>query len=240
MVDMDDEYTVDSIWSPRIRIRQPARGYRFALDAVLLAHFLRCSENDRVLEVGCGSGVIAVMLSHLQKFRSLVCVEIQPDLAQFARENLAENGVANAEVLESDIREVVGMQVDLLYSNPPYRKAGAGRLNPQEQKAIARHEIRMRLEDLFAAAGRLLAPAGRFTVILPEFRRADFRALATQHDYHFHELRFVHSTASEPPAFFLATISATAGSFEEHPRLVIYKSPGKYTSEMEDLLTAPE
>jgi tRNA1(Val) A37 N6-methylase TrmN6 len=233
------DYTIDSIWSPKIRIRQPAKGYRFALDAVLLAHFLRCDENEEVMEVGCGSGVIAVMLSHLQRYRKFTAVEIQPELAQLARENFADNNVPNAGVLEADIRSVSGPAVDLLYSNPPYRKAGEGRLNPQEQKAIARHEIRMTLEDLFAAARRLLKPAGRLSVILPEFRKQDFRALTGKNKYHFRELQEVHSFAAEPPAFFLATISPAPGPFEEYTRLVIYKSHGKYTEEMAELLTAP-
>lgn len=233
------DYTVDSIWSPKIRIRQPAKGYRFALDAVLLAHFLRCSETEDVMEVGCGSGVIGVMLSHLQRYRKLTAVEIQPELALLARENFADNNVTNAEVLEADIRATSGITVDLLYSNPPYRKAGEGLLNPQQQKAIARHEIRMTLEDLFAAADRLLKPAGRLSVILPEFRKQDFRALTARSKYYFRELQEVHSFAVEPPAFFLATVSRAPGPFEEYSRIVIYKSQGKYTEEMAELLTAP-
>lgn len=234
-----EEFTVDSIWSPRIRIKQPARGYRFALDAVLLAHFLRCEAGDDLLEVGCGAGVVAVLLSHLQKFRRLTCVEIQPELADLARFNLRENGVVGAEVVNADIREVSGMQVDLLYSNPPYRKAGAGRLNPQEQKAIARHEIRMTLQDLFVAAEALLKPGGRLTTILPDFREQDFRALAESHGFCFRDLQYVRSFAPEPPAFVLSTLSREAGPLRERPRLTIYDTPGVYTPEARALLTAP-
>lgn len=234
-----EDYTIDSIWSPQIRIKQPARGYRFALDAVLLAHFLSCGESDDVLEVGCGAGVVAVLLSHLRKFRRLTCVEIQPELAELARFNLRENGVSRAEILSADIREVSGMHVDLLYSNPPYRKAGAGRLNPQEQKAIARHEIRMTLQDLFAAAQRLLKPNGRLTTILPDFREQEFCSLAATHGFCFRDLQYVHSFAPEPPAFFLSTLSREAGPLRERPPLTIYDAPGVYTPEARALLTAP-
>ena len=235
-----EDFTIDSIWSPKIRIKQPARGYRFALDAVLLAHFLRCNESDDVLEVGCGAGVIAVLLSHLRKFHKLTCVEIQPELADLARYNLIENSVARSEVLNSDIRKIDGMQVDLLYSNPPYRKAGAGRLNPQQQKAIARHEICMTLEDLFAAAQRLLNPEGRLTTILPEFREQDYSVLAASRGYCFRELWYVHSFASEPRAFVLSTLSRAVGPLQERPQITIYRSPGVYTPEAQALLTAPE
>lgn len=231
-----ENHTIDSIWSPEIRIKQPARGYRFGVDAVLLAQFLRCGAEDDVLEVGCGAGVIAVLLSRLQSFRKLTCVEVQTELADLARHNLVENGVGGAEVLNTDIREVAGLQVDLLYSNPPYRRAGAGRLNPQQQKAIARHEIRMTLEDLFAAAERLLKPGGRLTAILPEFREHDFRALADAHGYHFRELWYVHSFASEPPAFVLSMLSRERGSLLERQRLTVYRSPGNYTPEARALL----
>lgn len=236
---MAEDYTIDSIWLPEIRIKQTARGYRFALDAVLLAHFLRCSEDEDVLEIGCGNGVIGVLLAHLQKFRKLVCVEIQRELADLARYNLRQNDVTNAEVLETDIRELSGVQADLIYSNPPYRRAGTGRMNPDEQKAIARHEIRMTLEDLFAAASRLLKPDGRLTTILPHFRERDFREQADRHEYRFHQFRNVHSFAPEPPAFFLSTVSRKEGVLQVHTPLVIYDAPGHYTPEAQSLFTAP-
>jgi tRNA1Val (adenine37-N6)-methyltransferase len=235
-------YTIDSIWRADIRIKQPARGYRFALDALLLAHFAQLEAREQALEVGCGSGVVLVLLAKMRRYAHLTGVEIQPQLAALARENLRQNSVQNAEILEADIREAVNTlpahSFHLLLSNPPYRRAGAGRLNPQPEKAIARHEIRMKLEDLFDAAQKLLRPDGRLTVILPGFREADFDRLVLQHSLVLGERRYVHSFAAEPAAFFLATVSRVKGPVVGHPRLVIYETAGVYTNEMQRLLTA--
>src|SRR5262245_7186357 len=102
-----DEFTIDSIYRADIRIKQPRHGYRFALDALLLAHFLRLESHERALEVGCGSGVVLVLLAKLnQQYQSLIGVEIQPELAALATENVASNKIPNAEIIEGDIRQI--------------------------------------------------------------------------------------------------------------------------------------
>jgi len=223
-------HTIDSIFSDDIRIKQPKRGYRFALDAVLLAHFLRTQPADDVLEIGCGVGVIAILLSHLQRFQKITCIELQKELADLAAENLKSNHVVG-EVFAMNAKDIAGGNFDLIYSNPPYRKVGHGKLNPLKQKAVARHEIELTLSDLFECAKRLLTPGGRLSLILPDFREADFRKLVKLHKFHWHELRYVHAFADNPPQFFLATVGLQTRKCIEHPRLIIYQSPGQYTAE---------
>ncbi|PWT92605.1 MAG: hypothetical protein C5B54_03255 [Acidobacteria bacterium] len=229
-------HTIDSIWSDRVKIVQPAHGYRFALDAVLLAHWLECTSEDSVLEIGCGVGVIAILLAQLQNFRDILCVEVQSDLAELARKNMESNHLTNAEVRNLDVKELTGCSFDLVYANPPYRKLGQGRLNPSSQKAIARHELNLTLEELFICISRLLKPQGQFSVILPEFREKDFEKLVQKYQFSWRKRRYVHSFSNSPPQFFLATISFASGPFVEHPRLIVYDSPGTYTEETQLLL----
>ncbi len=232
------QYTTDRIWSESIRIVQSKRGYRFGIDAVLLAHFLKASAGDDVLEIGCGNGVIAILLSHLQSFKKLVAVEVQKDPANLASQNFHLNQVNNAEVLQADIRELeTSDKFDLIYSNPPYRKIGAGKLNPSPEKAVARHEIKLKLEDLFFCAKKFLKPDGRLSLILPQFREEDLLRLARGHHLPLRERREVHSFRDERYAFLLVTLSETGGTLLEHPPLIIYDAPGRYSSEMQSLLT---
>jgi tRNA1Val (adenine37-N6)-methyltransferase len=232
--------TLDSIWNDKIKILQPARGYRFALDAVLLAHFLRIGEEEQGLEIGTGCGIITILLSQLQQFHNILMVEVQPELAKLAMENLRANSVANVRVLELDIKNLTDAipdsRFDLIFANPPYRKSGTGKLNPSGQKAIARHEIKMELEDLFVCTKRFLKPEGRLSVILPDFRESDFSRLADRYHLHWMEKRYVHSFRQEPPSFFLATLSAAPVDLIHHPPLIIYDSPGNYTPEVQRLL----
>lgn len=238
-----NETTVDSIWSVDIRIAQPKRGYRFAVDAVLLAHFLKSSSETEALEIGTGCAVISILFSRLQPCKRLTAVEIQSELAELAARNFAANGMQSpATVLEEDARELGRRfppgSFDLIFSNPPYRRVGAGKLNPNSQKAIARHELKLTLQDLFVCADQLLKASGRLSVILPGFRERDFRKLTESHGFHLHELQYVHSLASEPPAFFLATAGKQPATLHQPPPITIYTSPGRYTDQMKGLLTS--
>lgn len=232
------EYTTDSIWSEQIRIVQSKSGYRFGIDAALLAHFLRTSTEDEVLEIGSGNGVIAILLSHLQTFKKLVAVEVQQGPAKLAAQNFELNQLTNAEVLHADARELqLSQKFDLIFSNPPYRKIGAGKLNPQPEKAVARHEISLTLQDLFSCAERHLKPEGRLSVILPHFREKDLILLSNRREMRVHERRSVHSFRDQPHSFLLVTLCKAASKLLEHPPLVIYDAPGRYTAEMQSLLT---
>jgi tRNA1Val (adenine37-N6)-methyltransferase len=234
------QYTDDSILKREIRILQPELGYRFALDAVLLATFVKTKPTDSILEIGAGSGVVSILIASTHPYQSLSAVEIQQELAALCRKNFVINQLKNAVVYEEDMRNMDRLfakeSFDHIYSNPPYRKAGTGRLNPSAQKAVARHEIKMKLEDVFECADQFLKPDGHLTLILPMFREKDFQFLATQYNLHSAQHRYVHSFANQPPAFFLTTLSKNKGLFEELRPLVIYEKPGKYTLEMKRLL----
>jgi tRNA1Val (adenine37-N6)-methyltransferase len=238
------QYTEDSIWSKEVRVLQPDKGYRFALDAVLLAHFVKTDPDDRLLEIGAGSGIVSILISKLNRFRSLAAIEIQNDLVDLCRKNFELNEITNGEIHEIDVKDLRKIfpvaSFDEIYSNPPYRKEGSGRLNPSSQKAIARHEIKMKLQDLFDCATNFLKTTGRLTVILPFFRESDFQELAHHYHFHRHRWKFVHSFGDAEPAFFLATVGKSPAQFVEHPRLVIYETPGNYTREMQSLLLEPQ
>jgi tRNA1Val (adenine37-N6)-methyltransferase len=237
----EKSYSVDSIWDDSIQIQQSRSGYRFALDAVLLAHFLQLNGDEIVLEIGCGNGIILVLLSRLKKYQRIIGVEIQHDLSELARKNIENNKSAGIEVIEGDIRELKNelpkKGFDLIYSNPPYRKIGTGKLNPSSEKAIARHELNLKLEDLIVIADELLKEDGRLSVILPAFREMDWMKLTEAGSYFIQARQYVHSFPKSPAAFVLCTVSRKKTQLEELRALTIYESRGKYTPEMAALLT---
>jgi tRNA1Val (adenine37-N6)-methyltransferase len=234
------QYTDDSMLRRDLRILQPAHGYRFTLDAVLLATFIKTKPSDAILEIGAGTGVVSNLMAPANAYRSLAAVEIQTELALLCCKNFENNQMKNAVVYEQDIKNINRLfdreSFDLIYCNPPYRKTGTGRLNPSEEKAIARHEIKMKLHDVFECADRFLKPVGDLALVLPVFRENDFQYLAERFQFHLRKRRYVHSFANQSPAFFLATICKRNGPFTDLPALVIYDNPGEYTKEMENLL----
>jgi tRNA1Val (adenine37-N6)-methyltransferase len=233
-----EDLTLDTIWSRSVRIMQPRRGYRFGIDAVLLAHFLEVQPHEDALEIGTGSGVIPLLADRLGKhFARLTAIELQPELALLAWRNFEAHQLP-ASVVITDAKDypLSSSPFTLIFSNPPYRKVGHGRLNPSAQKAIARHEVSLALADLFDCADRLLAPTGRLSLILPHFRKKDFDTLIVSRGYSLHRRRLVHSFPKRPPTFFLATACKSPALLIEDPPLIIYDSPGRYTPAMKQLL----
>ena len=239
----EENFSIDSIWDTSLKIQQSRRGYRFALDAVLLAHFLRMENGETALEIGCGNGVIPILLSRLKKYRKIVAVEIQSELADLARANVQRNHAEHIEIIHADatqLHEILSANsFDLLYSNPPYRKLGTGKLNPSREKSIARHEIHLKLEDLISVADNFLKPEGRLSVILPTFRENDWMQLLSKQEYFLIERQYVHSFRNQEAAFVLTTAGRTAATLSEIEPLVIYEKRGEYTVQMAKLLTKP-
>jgi len=198
-------------------IRQPERGYRFSIDAVLLAGFAAPFCRGAVLDLGTGCGVLLLLLSRLApRGFSGTGVELQEGLLASARDNFRENGFSGRLVaVPGDVRgDIPGVEpgsFDLVVSNPPYVRAGCGRRNPDPVKEAARHEVTCTLPELFSSASRFLAADGRFAFILPAPRRAEIESCAAKEGLHVECLRMVHPRDGLPP-FRLLCCAARSGA----------------------------
>ncbi len=222
-----------------LAIRQPEDGYRFSVDSVLLADFASpfCrAALAPTLDLGTGCGIVLMLLGRkCPELRHGVGIEIQPPLWECARANFAENGLSErlAAVL-GDFREtcpeIPSGGFGLVVSNPPFRRAGEGRQNPDESRAIARHELTGTLSDLFAAAGRALAPKGHFALVTLASRTGDLFACAAASGIVPEALRFVHPYAEQPAGrvLFLGRKGGRARDITVMPPLVEYAAKGVY------------
>ena len=168
---LEDE-TLDDVVHGRLKILQKARGYRFSVDALLLAHFVRLNPQDRVLELGTGSGIISLLLASRSPMAAITGIEVQAELAAMARRSVALNGLGEKIVIrEGDVRDIERLfpahSFDVVVSNPPYRKAASGRINPVPEKALARHELMGTVKDFLQAAGYVLRLAGGGVFFFP-------------------------------------------------------------------------
>jgi tRNA1Val (adenine37-N6)-methyltransferase len=233
--------TLDSFYHGRIRLLQKKRGYRFSVDAPLLAGFIRTRPEDRLLELGAGNGVVSLLLSR-KPFRRIVCLEVQPGLADLARRNIALNGLEKRIlVLEKDFRDFRPRQkFDLVFSNPPYIKGAGGRVSQCEEKTIAKHEIKGDIFDIMRAAGRVLRKDGRACFIYPVKRKGDFNMAAEEVGLKAGRLRFVHSRRGECARWFLSECGFGAPPLEVLPPLLIYEESGDYTPEVKALFAGED
>ena len=171
---------------------QSAKGYRFGIDAVLLARYAARSEvtggrkDLSVLDVGTGCGIAAVLMASLLPHATIHGIEIQPAQVDRARRNVALNSLScRIFVIEGDMgvySEGSGAGVfDLVISNPPFYRAGSGRINPDGERAIARHEIRLTMAGLLNSTVRVLAPDGHAVVLYPAERLEECFAESLRH-----------------------------------------------------------
>jgi len=169
--------TNDTLFDGRLVCRQYRRGYRFSVDAVLAAHFCRIHNGDHILDLGCGCGVIGLILAYRHQGRGVQVtgLEFQPDLAMLAHDNVLANKMeSSVSIIEGDLRRIehsiAPESMDLVVSNPPYRDPEAGRVSPADQRARARHEIDAVLADIVAAAAYAVKNRGQVVVVYPAKR----------------------------------------------------------------------
>jgi len=168
----DQERTDDAMYRGGVRILQHRRGYRFSFDAVLLAHEVARLRPRRGAEFGAGSGVVSLCLATMLPEYRGKAFEIQPSLAQLARENVVRNGMSERiEVVEGDVRRLP-RKVDapeVVFMNPPYFGAREGTPSPNRERALARHQANGSLVELLQAAKRLVA-GGAVVFVYPGAR----------------------------------------------------------------------
>jgi tRNA1Val (adenine37-N6)-methyltransferase len=232
------ESTSDSFFNGRIEIRQDRSGYRFSIDAVLLAYHARPRSGDRVLDLGTGCGIIPLILAFRYPDIAIYGVEIQPEMSELADINVNNNRMQDRiTILCRDMRELKSRMtagpVDLVVCNPPYRKPQSGRLNPDQQRAVARHEIKATLPDLLMAARRMLRTGGKFTVIYPAERTVELFTQMHANGIEPKMLRMIHS--SRETAAKLVLVEGAKGGrpgTSIAPPLFLYDENGEYTSEV--------
>jgi tRNA1Val (adenine37-N6)-methyltransferase len=230
--------TCDSLFNGKLVIYQQRSGYRFALDAVLLAGLTTVHPNDRILDLGTGCGVVPLILAYRKLGKRIVGLEIQPELVELAQRNVEVNGyVERVRIYERDFREISADfrrgSFDLVISNPPYRRLRSGRRNPDGQRAVARHELKSLLADVFGAANTVLGHGGRVSIIYPATRLAHL--LVTAHDYRLTPKRLTLIYSDAASLARLVHLECKKGAGEElriNSPFFIYREDRTYTEAM--------
>ncbi len=196
----------------RLKLIQYRNGYRFSIDAVLLAQFANVRPGEVVVDLGTGCGVIPLILLLTKPVGHVFGLDIQSDLIRQAARNARLNGLEKrVDVVRGDFRHLpfTSGTATLVVCNPPYRKIKSGRINPDPQKAIARHEILGSLKDLIEAVSLLLAKKGRFVLVYPAVRLAEVIICLKRFNLEPKRLR-IHYPDLESSAK-LALVEATLG-----------------------------
>jgi tRNA1Val (adenine37-N6)-methyltransferase len=234
--------TTDSLFGGAIKVMQEKNGYRFSIDALLLGGFVWLRKGERVIDLGTGVGIIPLILGKRGNGAlEIVGVEVQEKLAKLARRNVHINGFNGLiTIYHGDIKTLKNnfsaSSFDVVVTNPPYYRVASGRINPHNQKAIARHEITCTIDDILGAASYLLRTGGRIFVIFPANRSITLFNCLRAVSLEPKKLRWVHSRRGEGAKFALVEAYKTRGEgVEVLPPLFIYSHQGTYSKELERL-----
>lgn len=233
--------SVDEILGGRLKVLQKVKGYRFSVDAFLLADFVRLKRMSLVLDLGAGGGILSLILSQRKECQHVTGIEIQKVLVDMMKRSIKINRLSDQiKVCWGDVRKIGTIidprAFDAVVLNPPYRRVKAGKINPDHQKAIARHEIEGTIDDFLKAAAYALKESGRVYIIYPATRAVELIYKMRINHLEPKRIRTIYSHRDSAGEFVLVEGLKEGGEeLEIMPPMFIYTKKGQYTKMMNDM-----
>ena len=227
--------TSDTFFNGNVTVCQTRQGYRFSIDAVLLAAAVLPKPGELVMDMGTGCGVVPILMAFRHPGVRFIGVELQSSLARLAAQNVTANHMGDKiEILHKDIRSItqdaIEGPVDWVISNPPYRPTDSGRMNPNTERAVARHEIHLRLNELMQVCRGLLKTGGRFAAIYPVERLVELFEEMRSAGIEPKWMQSVHSRIEDSAKLVLVKGKMRGRpGLKVSPPLVVYDTDGQYT-----------
>lgn len=187
----------------RFTVRQDRCAMKVGTDGVLLGAWANMPHaSGRILDVGTGTGLVALMMAQRFPETSVVGVDIDEEAVSQARQNVAQSPFSDRiELLHADIREVSLSPFDAIVVNPPYFVDAL--TSPDAQRTTARHTDTLSYRDLMAVASRLLTEQGLLSVVIPFDYLARLESEAILAGFHKSRQTAVKTTPKKPPRRYL-------------------------------------
>ena len=232
---------IDDLQRDGLRIIQNSEKFCFGIDAVLLSDFAKVRKHEKVLDIGTGTGIIPILLYAKTEGDHFTGLEIQDASAEMANRSVMLNNIEEkVSIVKGDINDALSLfereSFNVITSNPPYMIDSAGIDNENDEKTIARHEVKCTLEDVIREGSRLLKVNGRFYMVHRPFRLVEI--FETFRKYHLEPktMRMVHPFIDKEPNMVL--IEAMKGAkprLKVEKPLIVYEKPSEYTKEIYEI-----
>lgn len=241
MININPGERLDDLQIKGYKIIQNPEKFCFGMDSVLLSGFARIKPDEQVLDLGTGTGVLPLLLAAKGKGRCFHGLEIQEESVDMARRSVLYNDLSHCiTIAHGDIKEASQLfghvSFDVIITNPPYMIHAHGLRNPQDAKAIARHEVLCSLDDILRESSRILKPKGRFFMVHRPFRMVDIFEKMSTYGIEPKRIRLVHPEMEKEPNMIL--IEGLRGGNRQltvEAPLVISKKGGEYTKELKEI-----
>ena len=229
---------LDDLQCNGFRVIQDPDGYCFTSDSVILANLASVKRTDRVVDLCSGSGVVALLLQAKHSPKEIVCVELQPRLADMAKRSVAFNNVQNTvKVVNAPlqgVRETIGDGYDVVIVNPPYETCEK-KENPTEEE-ICRSEQKVTCEEVVSESARLLKFGGLFYMVNKSRRLADVMFYMKKYGVEPKKLYLIQPKKEKDVDAFVVEGKKGAKPYLVTPKpLVVYDENGDYTDEVRRL-----
>lgn len=232
---------VDDLQINGYKIIQHPDKFCFGMDAVLLSSFAKVKEGERALDLGTGTGILPILLEAKTEGEHFTGLEIQPESAEMANRSVLLNGLSDKiDIIEGDIKEAAQIfgkgTMNVVTSNPPYMTNHHGLKNPNDAKAIARHELLCSLEDVISQTSAVLKPKGRCYFVHRPFRLVEIITLMRQYKLEPKRMRLVYPFVDkEPNMVLIEGVKGGGSQLTVEAPLIVYDAPGQYTQEIYDI-----
>ena len=228
---------LDDLQCRGLKLIQRPDAFRFGTDSVLLADFANPKKKDIAVDLGCGTGAIALLMAGHVPELSVDAVERQEEIADMARRSVELNGLQDrVRVHGMDMREAwrtLGAgRYTLAVCNPPYGKIGAALESQNEAKRLARHEGGLSPADIARSAAMLIKNGGRFCVIYPAPRAFEMMRAMYENGLAPKRVRTVHGVMGRAPKFVLMDAVKGGGEGLHWLEPLVLRNPaGTFTEE---------
>lgn len=240
-IDLQVGERLDEIGFGGLQIIQNEKEFCYGIDAVLLSDFARLREGAKAIDLGTGTGIIPLILSHKTKASELWGIELQETAYERGIRTVTHNGLLDRiHFIRGDVKDATTLlgteSFDAVITNPPYFANGGGLINENEGKGTSRHETTATLEDFLVAAEGLLRRRGDFYLIHRPSRLVDVFFLSRKLGLEPKRIRFICPSQGKPPNLVLIHCVKNGGpELAVLDPLFVYHSEGGYTKEIEQI-----
>ena len=238
-IELKKDERIDDLEYKGLKIIQNKNGFCFGMDAILLSDFSKnIKKNSVVVDIGTGTGILSILLTGKTDLKKVYAIEVQEEVCDMVRRSILLNNLEKKiEVININVKEILSKidknTIDVVVTNPPYKKQNSGCINEEKKKLISRHEILGNLEDFIMQSSIILKQYGEFYMVNKVERLATIIELMKKYKIEPKELRFVCSKANKPPNLVLIKGVRNGREFlKVRENLIIYNDDGSYTDEI--------
>lgn len=231
---------IDDLQYKELKIIQNTEGFCFGIDSILLTEFAKDMKKDKyIVDLGTGTGIIAILLAKKVDAKKVVGVEIQSEVSDMATRSVKLNGLQDTvKIINEDIHNLSleKNSFDYVVTNPPYKKKGTGLINKDDKQIISRHETTVMLDEWIKVSSELLKDRGSLYIVYRPERLSEIFECLSKRKLEPKRIRLVYPKKDKNANLVLIKAVKNAKPFlkVEKP-LIIYNQDGTYTEEIIDI-----